>query len=78
MGDRLCGDKAQNNMTIALNLYLCTMNRMTYIIGVNAAEYMTEHIKILQMHQSSNEKLIASWLFPGQKYLPLLACPFMP
>lgn len=30
MADRLCGDKTRNNMTIALNLYLCAMNGMTY------------------------------------------------
>lgn len=48
------------------------MNRMTCIIRVNLAENMAEHIEILHMHQRSNKKLIASWLFPGRKYLPLL------
>lgn len=39
MGEKICGVRTQNNLTTALNLYLHTMDRMTYIIGISVAMY---------------------------------------
>lgn len=58
--EKLCGNMAQKNMTIVLNLYLPTMYRMTFIKGVNMAKYMTWQVKTCRMHERKNEKSVAS------------------
>lgn len=42
MGEKKnCGARVQDHWTIALNLYLHAMNRMTYITGISVAKYLT-------------------------------------